>query len=453
MASQLPITAPSQAPPKPTLEPTRHTTVPSNDGECSSSDTLRSHLEQAPSMVQSSGKLVRGVVKESAGTVKEPVEPVNLVGTSASMHTKAGGGGGDEHALGVSAHPEQRVGVYDGKPDPCTTQGASGAVSGGQESWHRAKAVGSPEERLAVPTDEGRLEEPAVDSGHKRRRSEEPSTANAADDEAIPTSPRQRSSGGGGGSEGARSESADSTLAKRRPSERASWPSIGTIPHRPRKMRASTGSVSTHSPLGGVFLATEGKSGVGPISCEDVLEVPSLLPANAQVDGKRHSSSGEGSGGRTIPSQKAASELQSGACPEHTGAGTSGDVARAHQPRPPEVLTPPPRQTATSSVKSKPECLMDGLPVAAPPWMGRVGDCPSGQETPERPGHVEPSPSAVEERKKSPIRCQETKGPAGEVEDVAMAGMHGNYVMSSQQRRPRIKYIDRRINSLPFRVL
>ena len=364
-------------------------------------------------------------MKDPAGTANESVEPANPPEASASMHTNAGGGGEGEHALAVSAYTKQRVGVSESDPDPCTTEGDNGVVLGGHTSRHRMNAVDLPEERRAVSTGEGRAAvEPSVDSKRKRRRFDEPSTENVTDDEVVSVSPRRRSGGGGdgGGPERARSEHPDSKLTKRRSSERASFPPLGAVPHRPRRMRASTGGVSTRSPLNGIFQAAEGESAVGPRVCEDVLAAPLLLPANARDDRKRRSLPGESSGRRPIPSGTAASELKSGAFSQQTGVCTPSDAIQARQPRLPEVVTSPPREAAISSVKSKPECLLDGMPVAAPPWMGHVGDYPISQEKSERPRHVVPSVLTVKESKQSLIRSRDTKGPGGDVKDAAMAG-------------------------------
>lgn len=431
VTSQIQITTPSQAPPNPTPEPARHTTVLSHDGKVALSHTLRSQPEHSPSTIRSGGKLAGGTVKDPAGTAKESVEPANPLKASASMLTKSGGGCGGEHAVAISAHSEKLVGVSESDPDPCITDGGSGTVLGGQASQNRVKAADVPEERRAVSTNEGRpAVGPSVDSGRKRRIFEEPSTANVSDGEAVSMLPH-RKSGGGGGPEGTRSEHADAKLAKRRPSERASFSFLGAVPHRPRRMRASTGSVSTRSPLNGICRAVEGKGSVGPRFCEVPLVEPSLLPANAQDDRKRRSSPGEGSGRRTIPSATAASVLQPGACFQQTGVCTPSDVTQAHQPRPPEVVSSPPRETTISSVKSKPESLLDSMAVAAPPWMGHVGDFPSSQEKSERPRHAAPSVSTVEESKQSLIRCQGAKESGGRVEDAAMAGIRS--ILSSEQ--------------------
>lgn len=470
-ASQLPNTAPFQAPPKPTPKSvSRHIAVPSSDGEAVLPDTARPHLVQAPSALRSREQPAAAVAKQPTGVANEPVKPAKPAGDSASMRNEGGVRGG--HPLAVSANTIQPVGVFHGEANPCTTLGGGSAVLDDQESRQVVKATEFPEENRDVLIDERRaVVEPAVDSGRKRRRFDEPCPANPTDD-VVRASTRRKSSGDVPDEE-VTFEHVDPTIAKRRPGERAYLPSLGEAPHRPRRIRASTGSVSTHSPLKGMFHAAdgkrctgrsvsaqsplksvfhdaEGKSCTGQRFSEDVLVAPSLLPANAQDRGRRYSSPGEGHGRRTVPSEKSASERQLGTCSQQTGAGTSGkaiserqegtcsqrteihtssDVAQACQPRPPKLVNSPPCQAAISSVKRKTEeRLVDDIPVVAPPWMGRIGDCTSGQENPETPGHGEPSISAVaESNRKSPIRCQGSKGPGGEDEDAAMASKQGSY--------------------------
>ena len=288
-------------------------------------------------------------------------------------------------------------------------------------------------------------------SERKRRRFDEPCLANPTDD-VIRASPRRKSSGDG--PDEATSLQAHPKLAKPQPGERASLPSLGFVPHRQRSMRASTGSVSTHTSFKSGFHTADGQSEVGPRFSEGIPAL-SLQPANAQDGGRRHSSPRENNGRRTVPSDKARSERQSAAgsqqaevrasgkasferqsdsCSQQTGVCTSGDVTQAYQPTPPEVEAFPPRQTATaSSVDHTPKFLVGDMPVVASPWMGRIKDRSSGQERPERPRHVAPSVSMVEESNKSPIQCQGTKGTDGEDEDTAMASKYGILILLNQQ--------------------
>ena len=239
VASQLPIMAPSETPPKPTLESNRHLTVPS-DGKPVLPENLRLKLGQSHSIKRGGGQPAAGVTKEPVSVAKEPVKPV---AACVNMYTEAGGRG--EHSLAVSTKPTQGIDVSDGEPSPCTTQGVFFAVLSGQESRPFAKAEHLPDENKGVSIDDGRdVVEPAVGSERKRRRFDEPCLANPTDD-VIRASPRRKSSGDG--PDEATSLQAHPKLAKPQPGERASLPSLGFVPHRQRSMRASTGSVSTHT--------------------------------------------------------------------------------------------------------------------------------------------------------------------------------------------------------------
>lgn len=412
----------------------------------------------------------------------KPVEPVKLIGTvgaPASMRTEGGGSVGasasirtrDGGAVGASASrrthgegavvasPRERtenrlelcrtvgaksirsVGVSGSRPSHCKAQSGSNAVSDDPESRHRVEATGLQKEHRpvstnrgdgedrAVSTNEGRAEvEPSVGSGRKRRKLDE-SCRERDTDEVIPKLPRGRF--GGGEPDKTGSVHVDSILAKRSQGKRFSLPSFDVVSNLPRRMRASTRSVSTPAPLQDEFQAADDQQGVDLRLTEGVSAMP-LPPPNAQGGRRQHPSPGEESTKHAVPiglavSEPAVSERRSAfTCSQHAEVcRTSGDAAQVHQPRRPEAVASPSRSASAPSVKSKPEGLLDDTPRVARPLMGRMGGSTNGQEKPERPPHVVPSVSAAEEIKKVPDRSNGAEGENAEDEDAAMAGKLG----------------------------